>query len=142
MIKALTANTLGIFLLSDIDLARGTAAVYTDDTLQITDTISIATTVGTDVTDLGLTLTGGGTTTAFTTGDTATFEVLPPSTKSSAIVVGASGVTFPAWRLCRRHFYFGLVQIIQLVKAKGAHVLLLGPRGLGPPFGLTYFMHL
>lgn len=94
--KALTSTTLAIYLISDIDLGRGTAAVYTDDTLVLTEsTITISTATGTDVTDLGLTFTGGGSATAFVVGDTATFSVLPPSTKSSSIVVGSSTTTFP-----------------------------------------------
>lgn len=97
ILKALTSSTLGIFLLSDIDITRGTAAVYTDDTLLLVDAISIATTVATNITDLGLVLTGGATTTAFVVGDTATFEVLPLSTKSTRIVVGQSTDTFPAF---------------------------------------------
>lgn len=97
IIKALTSSTLAIYLLSDIDIARGTDAVYADDTLKLTETISIATTVATEVVDLGVTLTGGASATAFVVGDTATFEILPPSTKSSNIVVGKSTDTFPAF---------------------------------------------
>jgi hypothetical protein len=97
VIKALTSSTLAIYLLSDIDIARGTDAVYADDTLKLVETISIATTVATEVVDLGITLTGGASATAFVVGDTATFSILPPSTKSSNIVVGASTDTFPAF---------------------------------------------
>lgn len=97
VIKALTTTTLAVYLLSDIDITRGTAAVYSDDTLVLVETISIATTVATNITDLGLIFTGGASATAFVAGDTATFSVLPPSTKSSSIVVGQSTDTFPAF---------------------------------------------
>lgn len=97
VLKALTATTLGLYLLSDIDITRGTAAAYTDDTLVLVETISIATTVATNLTDVGLVLTGGATTTAFVTGDTAYFSVLPLSSQTTQIVVGQSTDTFPAF---------------------------------------------
>lgn len=98
ILKVLTSTTVGVYLLSDIDISRGTDVVYTDDTLLVTLTIATITTGGTIAMDnLGLELTGGAGTIAMTVGDTATFEVLPPSTKSSSIVVGKSTDTFPAF---------------------------------------------
>jgi len=96
VIKALTANTLGVYLMSDIDIARGTDVAYTDDTLQLAlGTITIATGAGTDVDDIGLTFTGGGSATAFVVGDTAYFEIKPPSSKSTEIIVGKSTDSIP-----------------------------------------------
>jgi len=98
LFKALTSTTLAVYAMSDIDLKRGTDAVYTNDTLLLTITIgavSTGTTVSID--DLGLQIVGGASATAFVVSDTATFEVLPPSTKSSNIVVGGSSDTFPAF---------------------------------------------
>ncbi len=98
VLKCTGAATLTLYLLSDIDIKRGTDGVYTDDTLLVTlSTITITTGGTTDIADFGLTITGGAGTIGMTTGDTATFEVLPPSTKSSAIVVGAASTTFPAF---------------------------------------------
>lgn len=97
VLKALTSSTLAIYLMSDIDITRGTAAAYSDDTLVLVETISIATTVATDITDLGITLTGGASATAFVVGDTATFSVLPLSSSTTQIVVGQSTDTFPAF---------------------------------------------
>lgn len=95
VLKATSEDDLNIYLLSDIDIARGTDASYTDDTLLV-GTVAIADSGGTtDVADLGLTFTGGSGTVAFTIGDTATFQVLPPSSASSSIVVGKSTDTFP-----------------------------------------------
>ena len=96
VIKALTANTLGIYLMSDIDSNRGTAASYADDSLKLTlATVTIVTVTGTDIDSLGMTITGGSSATAFTIGDTAYFQVSPPSSKSTDIIVGASGATMP-----------------------------------------------
>lgn len=96
--KVLTSTTIGIYLLSDIDITRGTDAVYTDDNLLLTlSTITIATGATATVADLGIEFVGGSGTIGMTVGDTATFNVLPPSTKSSEIVVGKSTDTFPAF---------------------------------------------
>lgn len=98
LLKVLTTSTVGLFMLSDIDIKRGTDGVYTDDTLLITLTIATITTGGTIAMDaFGLELTGGSSAISMTVDDTASFEVLPPSTKSSNIVVGASTDTFPAF---------------------------------------------
>jgi hypothetical protein len=97
VLKATAATTLKVYLLSDIDFARGTDETYVDDTLEVAEITGIATGANSDVASLGLRFTGGASATAFTTSDTATFEVLPPSTKSSAIVVGKSTDTFPAF---------------------------------------------
>jgi len=91
MVRATSATQIKIYLLSDID-QRGTAAPYVDDTLEIA-TVTIA--VGTnDVASLGLRFTGIGTIN-FTIGNTATFEVRPPNTQSTNMVIGQAGVTFP-----------------------------------------------
>lgn len=98
VLKVLTSTTVGLYLLSDIDISRGTDGVYTDDTLLITLTIAAITTGGTiAMDDFGLELTGGSGTIGMTVGDTATFEVKPPSTASTSIVVGASSDTMPAF---------------------------------------------
>lgn len=98
MLKVLTTTTVGVYLLSDIDITRGTDSVYTDDTLLLTITVATITTAGTiTVADLGVEVIGGSGTIGMTQDDTATFSVLPPSTKSSAIVVGGASDTFPAF---------------------------------------------
>ncbi len=100
VLKVLTATTLGVYLLSDIDGGRGTAVPFTDDTLALTlavGTLTITSATGTDLVDLGLTVTGGAGTIAMVVGDTATFEVKPPSTSSSLIVVGKSTDSLPAF---------------------------------------------
>lgn len=97
VIKATAATDFKVYLVSDIDISRGAAASYVDDSLEVATVTGVATTANSDVAGLGLRFTGGASTTAFVVGDTATFEVLPPSTKSSAIVVGKSTDTFPAF---------------------------------------------
>lgn len=98
VLKVLTATTVGVYLLSDIDASRGTDVVYTDDTLLLVLTVATITTGGAiEMADIGLTLTGGSGTIAMTVGDTASFEVLPPSSASTSIIVGKSTDTFPSF---------------------------------------------
>lgn len=97
VIKATSATAFKIYLLSDIDITRGTDGAYVDDTLEVATVTGVATGANSDVAGLGLRFVGGASATAFTTDDTASFEVLPPSSKSSSIVVGKSTDTFPAF---------------------------------------------
>lgn len=97
VIVATGASHVDLYMLGDIDIARGNDGTMQSDLLKVTATpLSIATTVGTDVPNFGLTFTGGATTTAFVTGDTATFSVLPENTTSTAVNIGSSaGTLFP-----------------------------------------------
>lgn len=97
VIKATGAAAFTIYLLSDIDALRGTDISYTSDSLDVATVTGVATGANSDVASLGLRFVGGASATAFVTGDTATFEVLPLSTKSTNIVVGKSTDTFPAF---------------------------------------------
>lgn len=95
IIKALSANTFDVYLMSDVDLGRGTDGVYQNDALKINAT-ALDVSVGDAVlADYGLTFGLAGTA-AFTTGDTAKFRVRPPNSGSSEIVVGGvANQSFP-----------------------------------------------
>lgn len=93
--KATAAKTFKVYILSDIDFARGTDASYVDDTLEVATVVLTDTGGTTDVAALGLRFTSGSGTVLFTTGDTATFEVQPPFAKTSEIIVGKSSSSFP-----------------------------------------------
>lgn len=93
--KYATATTLNIYVSSDINFARGTDETYDDDALLVAVTGTITTGGNTDIASLGLRFVGGAGTIAFSSGDTATFEVKPPSSKSMEVVVGGSSDTFP-----------------------------------------------
>lgn len=96
LIVATGDDDFDIYALSDIDFTRGTDIDYTDDALKVKAAQTIGDTSATlDLDDLGITITGGSGTVALVTGDSASFEVLPPSSKSSNIVVGKSTDTFP-----------------------------------------------
>lgn len=95
VLKATSTTVLKLYLLSDIDIARGTLGNYVDDSLEVATSGAISTGAAVDIAGYGITLTGGASATAFVVGDTATFTVSPPSSKSSQIVVGKSTDSFP-----------------------------------------------
>lgn len=97
VLKATDATHVDVYLSSDVDIARGTAGAMQNDALKITAApLAVATGATVDVPNFGLTITGGAGATAFVTGDTATFEVLPEHSGASTVVVGsAANQTFP-----------------------------------------------
>lgn len=90
IVKAVSATTVDVYLLSDIDITRGTDGTMQNDALKITATALTITSGGdTNIPNFGLKLTGGAGTIGMTTGDTATFEVRPINTGSTTVTVGA-----------------------------------------------------
>lgn len=97
VVEATGANTVTIYASSNVDFARGTDATYEDDALTIVAAdVTIPDSGGTvEVADFGLEFTGGSGTVAFTTGDTATFEVRPINSGSLEATFGGLSDTFP-----------------------------------------------
>lgn len=96
VIRAATATTLEIFMLSDIDANRGVPVKYLNDSLKLDlPTITIVQATDTDIDALGIALEGGAGVIGMTVGDTAEFEVLPPSSESSIIIVGQQNAVMP-----------------------------------------------
>lgn len=91
--KAITASTFNLYLLSGIDLDRGTDATHVDDTLLIASALAFTASVA-SVPALGLSFALLGTP-AFVVGDTATFEVRPVNSMSSTVRIGGLTNTFP-----------------------------------------------
>jgi hypothetical protein len=94
-IKAASASTINVYASSDIDFAHGTDETFDDDSLLVAGPLTITAGGNTDVASLGLRFVGGAGPIAMTTGDIATFEVKPASTKSMEVVVGATSDVFP-----------------------------------------------
>lgn len=95
VLKYASATTLNVYVSSNIDFARGTDEDYDSDVLLTQVSGAITTGGNTDLATLGLRLVGGAGTIAFVAGDTATFEVLPPSTKSMSVAIGSNSDVFP-----------------------------------------------
>ncbi len=101
VVKAASATTVDVYLLSDVDIARGTADAYITalpDTLKIASGLTVTTgATATAIGNTGIDLIGGSGTIGMTTGDTASFRVRPINTDSMDIIVGESTSSFPAF---------------------------------------------
>lgn len=96
VLKAASATTVDVYASSSIDFNHGTAESFENDLLLVHAGATVADTGGTtDIASLGLQIAGGSGTVALTTGDTAVFEVKPPSTKSMEVVIGGASDVFP-----------------------------------------------
>lgn len=91
-----TADTVHVYALSNVDFARGTSKDFEDNLLRITDVPLVITDGGNiSIPGFGLKLVGGTAVNFAANGDTATFEVIPPSRSSIAAVFGGSSDVFP-----------------------------------------------
>lgn len=100
VVKVVTATTVDVFAMSDIDFNSGTDKVFVDDTLKITESPLAITASGTvEIPGFGLEFTGGSGTIAMTIGDTAYFEVLPASETQTEVVIGGASDVFPEFGL-------------------------------------------
>lgn len=96
VVKAASATTIDVYVSSNIDFARGSDADYQNDLLKVTvSPVTITTGGNTDIANLGLRFVGGAGVIAFVVGDTATFEVKPPSSGSMSVTIGANSDVFP-----------------------------------------------
>lgn len=93
-------DAVHVYALSNVDFARGTDADFFDDALRVTDTpliVPSGTTV--EIPGFGLEITGGTAVdfagNSVADGDTATFEVLPPSSASTNTRIGSTTDVFP-----------------------------------------------
>lgn len=98
VIKAVSATTVDVYMLTDVAADKGTDVVYEDDALKIT--ASALTVPGTgatvDIPNTGLEITGGSGAIALTTDDTADFRIAASHGGVSEITIGKDTSTFPA----------------------------------------------
>lgn len=91
VVKCTAAATVNLYILSDVDITRGTDVEIQDDNMKLLAAdLTITTGGNTDSTDLGLRFTGGSGTIGMTTGDTATFEVRPVNSGIMTVRIGAT----------------------------------------------------
>ena len=127
VLKATTDDDLDIYCSTNIDFAHGTDEDFDNDSLLV-GTVAIADTGGTtDVASLGLRFTGGSGTVAFTVGDTATFYVQPPLTKSMSVSIGANSDVFPEFGM--------LIYPKRLANAEMLEIEAYRCKGIGLPLG-------
>lgn len=96
---ATAADEFDLYLMSDIDAARGTNVSYVSNGLKINAAaITLPGSGGTvAVADFGLTFTGGSGSISMTVGDTAYFDVYPAHSGVSEITIGSENSEFPAF---------------------------------------------
>lgn len=96
IVVAADSTHVNVYAATDADFGRGTVETYIDDTLKINASPLVVTaSTATSIAGFGLDINGGSGTIGLTAGDTATFEVLPPSTKSMSVVIGGTSDVFP-----------------------------------------------
>jgi len=97
VVKAVTATTVDVYCLTDIDFSRGVDGSFQNDSLKVNASPLTITTAGNiNVPNFGIKLVGGSGTIAMVSGDTATFEVRPINVGSTEVVIGGSvNQTFP-----------------------------------------------
>ena len=96
VIEVISATTVNILGLSDVDFARGTNVSYQNDELEVLAAdVTIPDTGATvDIPGLGLQFTGGSGTVGMVIGDTAEFETRPINDASVDIEIGKSNTEF------------------------------------------------
>lgn len=97
IIKAVTATTVDVYAMSDVDFSKGTDLEYVDDLLKITATpLTIAdTSAVVAIPNTGVELTSGSGTVAMTVDDTAYVYTRKVNSGSSIIDVGSALQEFP-----------------------------------------------
>ena len=97
-VVCVSATTVDVYASTDLDFGAKTNVLsFQTDTLKITASQLTVTTGGvlTLIPNTGVDLVGGSGTIGMTTGDTATFHVQPPTSKSISVTVGGQANSFP-----------------------------------------------
>lgn len=92
-IVATGANTFDVYCSTDVDFSRGTDLTFIDDSMKIINDGDVSAGDHVDA-ETGLTFSQAGTP-AFTTGDSAQFEVRPINTSNVEVTIGGTSDVFP-----------------------------------------------
>ena len=96
VVKAVGADSVDVYAMTDIQFAELTALDYIDDTLKITAApLTVVTGAAVEVPNTGVELTGGAGTIALVTNDTAVYKTTREHGGISTIDIGKKGITFP-----------------------------------------------
>lgn len=96
MVSVITATTVDVFALTDVDFSRGTDLIFQNDGLKITaSALTIPGTSGTvSIPNTGLEFTGGSGSIAMTVGDTAWFDSRAQNTGATTATIGLTNSSF------------------------------------------------
>ena len=96
VVKAVSATTVDVYCMTDIEFSNGTDLEFIDDALKVTAApLTITASTAVEIPNTGLELTGGSGVIALVTGDTAVFKAAAAHGGISEIVIGKSSATFP-----------------------------------------------
>lgn len=96
VVKAASATTVDVYLLTDVSFDKGTDIDYENDALKITASpITVVASTAADIPDTGLELTGGSGVIGMTSDDTATLRVAAAHGGVSKITIGKATSSFP-----------------------------------------------
>ena len=131
LIVAVSATTVDVYAVSDVDFNRGTDKEFVNDDLKVNaSALTVPDSSGVvEIPGFGLEIAGGSGTVALTTGDSILVEVMPAYTKKMEVSIGASNDTFPE---------FGAVMVAQQ-RSNGEmfEIDAYRVKGSGLPFGFT-----
>jgi len=97
VIKAMSATTVHVYAMTNIDFSRGTDADFQDDELRITESpLTIGNGTATEVPGFGIEITGG-TAVAMTIDETGEFNSRPINNKSSQVIIGGVTDVYPSF---------------------------------------------
>jgi len=98
IVKVVSATTVDIYAVSNVDFSSGAEAKYQDELLKINATpLAIVGGAATEVPNFGIEITGGTGTVGMTVGDTGTFEVKSQNASSMEVLVGGTSDVFPTF---------------------------------------------
>jgi len=96
VVKAVSATTVDVYWLTDIEFSNGVDLEFIDDELKITASpLTITTSTAVEIPNTGVELTGGAGTIAMVSGETAVFKAASAHGGISEVIIGKSSATFP-----------------------------------------------
>lgn len=121
IVVATASNKVKVYATLDADFKQGAEANYLDDSLAVTDELTIVATQDTEVADFGFSIRGKATV-SMTVGDSAEFYIRKTNTGGFELLFGESTTTFSEFGLiaCSPRMADGTITYIELYKCKGA----------------------
>lgn len=96
VVKAVSATTVDVFCMTDIEFSNGNSLEYIDDSLKVTASpLTITASTAVEIPNSGVELTGGSGIIGMTENDTAVFKVAAAHGGISEVVIGKSSSIFP-----------------------------------------------
>lgn len=129
VIEAVTATTVNVYAISDVDFGQGAAASYVDNALKINTTpLAVTSGAATEIPGFGIEINGGSGTIGMTPSDTAIFTARSINSGSTEVIVGSNTDVFKE---------IGLLITSQLSSGQIKSLEVFRCKGIGIPFNFT-----